>query len=107
MSESAQETIAKIAEIAEAVGWQAGVGGMEMAGMIVSVLARHPDLTERFMKEGMGAFLDGDEADVRRLSPEHGRLTFHRAKDGAVSTPEELHIAIEVDTLKRQSGIDR
>ncbi|MCW5695757.1 MAG: hypothetical protein KIS96_03370 [Bauldia sp.] len=42
-----EQVIARLAEIAEVVAWQAGVGGMELAGMFVSVLARHPELMVR------------------------------------------------------------
>lgn len=34
-----EDVIKKIAEIANDVAWQAGVGGLEMAGQFVSVLA--------------------------------------------------------------------
>lgn len=43
------ETIERIAQVAEAVGMQAGVGGMETAGAIVSYLANHPDLIKPFV----------------------------------------------------------
>ena len=38
-----RETIETIAKMAHAIGWQAGVGGMETAGGIVSYLAQHPE----------------------------------------------------------------
>jgi len=46
---TAAEVIERITQVAEAVGMQAGVGGMETAGAIVSYLANHPDLIEPFV----------------------------------------------------------
>ena len=90
----ARETIAKIAETAEAVGWQAGVGASETAGWIISVLARYPEHTEGFMTQGYFYLVDQG-----LTGHEHGCLTFHR-KDGTVTTPSELHAAREVQKIK-------
>jgi len=46
---TAAEVVERIAQVAEAVGMQAGVGGMETAGAIVSYLSNHPDLIEPFI----------------------------------------------------------
>ena len=81
------EIIAKIGQIAENTGMLAGVGGSETAGMIISCLYERPELIQRFMEEGPSLLVDGE------ILPEKGRLTFHRAFDGAVTTPEELRIA--------------
>lgn len=94
-SKAMARAIERIAEVAEAIGWQAGVGGMETAGMIVSVLAEHPELIERFMNEGSGLLIDGE------FGAEKGRLTFHRMKDGKVTTPAELRSAIMVKQMER------
>ena len=75
------EVIRKIADVAWAVGWQAGVGGMETAGSIVSVLAAHPEKIEAFLS-GELTVIDDDAL----LRPELGCLTWH-AKNGSVMTP--------------------
>lgn len=91
----AQRVIMRIAEVAEAVGWQANVGAMETAGMIVSVLAEQPDLVKRFLAEGSALFIEG------KIAAEYGRLTFHRMKDGQVTTPAELRNAIRIRNMER------
>ena len=85
-SEIATKVILHIANVAQAVAWQAGVGASETAGMIVSCLAAKPELVERFMEEGSGLLASGE------IGPDHGCLTFHRM-DGKVTTPAELRIA--------------
>lgn len=86
MSETPTEVILHIARVAEAVGWQAGVGASETAGMIISCLAKRPELVERFMREGSELLVSGE------IAPHLGCLTFHR-KDGKVTAPKELRIA--------------
>ena len=44
--------IRKVALAAEAIGFQAGVGGMETAGGIISYLAAHPEHIAAFNKNG-------------------------------------------------------
>lgn len=90
----AQETIRRIAEVADAISWQSGVGGMELAGQIVSVLARHPELVERFLSGGSELMLEG------LLGAERGCLTFYNMK-GEVTTPHELAASRQVQKLKR------
>jgi hypothetical protein len=71
--------IKRIAEIAEAVGQQAGVGGMETAGHIVSYLAENPAHFEPLLKGG-----------IFELPPdwvERGQLTW-RAENGQIVHPE-------------------
>ncbi len=76
-----KEVIDHIAEVAIAIGWQAGVGQMETAGSIISYLANNPDQIEDFM--------------AGRVSPVdwpmdwlvQGCLTWHGA-DGKIYTPE-------------------
>lgn len=82
------DLLAKIAAVAEAVAWQAGVGAAETAGMIVSHLYEDPRLIERFMAEGTELLIDGT------ISPGGGRLSFYGA-DGVVRTPEELALLTE------------
>ncbi|KQZ50129.1 hypothetical protein ASD54_12530 [Rhizobium sp. Root149] len=75
--------LTKIAQVATAVGFQAGEPAMEMAGQIVSVLAAKPEHIERFMVEGSGLFLDGT------LNHENGSLTY-RAVNGSILSPSVL-----------------
>lgn len=95
---AAPPVIHRIASVADAVGWQAGVGGMETAGMIVSYLAAHPEDTETFLRDGTGYLIDS------KISVEHGSLTFHRKLDGKVTTPQELRAAIEVKRIERDAN---
>lgn len=50
--EAIAAAIQRIADTAEAFAAQAGVGGAETAGLIVSFLAEHPDWTGAFFKRG-------------------------------------------------------
>lgn len=75
--------IQRIAEVAEAFAWQAGVGGMETAGSIVSYLAAHPEHVEDFIA-GRASVIDWP---VRWH--EHGRLTWH-GKDGKIYDPQTV-----------------
>ncbi|MDX1151229.1 hypothetical protein [Sinorhizobium medicae] len=67
--------VEKIAQVANAVGWQ--------AGQIVSVLAANPKHIERFMSEGAELFLDGT------FNAENGCLTC-RSMGGDVLSPSIL-----------------
>lgn len=78
-----KQVIDRIADVAEAVGWQAGVGASETAGLIVSVLSANHHLIDRFMAEGSELFIDGS------IRAEAGRLTFLSIA-GEVLTPAEL-----------------
>ena len=82
-----QDVIDRIARAAEQVALHAGVGGMEMAGMIISILADQPILTQQFL-DNPSEFMISDH-----MHAERGRLTFHRRSDGKVTTPQELHAA--------------
>lgn len=79
-----EETIKRIAEIASAVAWQSGVGGMELAGQFVSILAAHPEWTEKFLKEGICAFDNGEWTKA-----ELGCLSW-RAVNGEITSPSQL-----------------
>ena len=46
------KVVARIAEAAHAIGWQAGVGAMETAGSIVSFLYANPHRIADFMSGG-------------------------------------------------------
>ncbi len=50
--------IAYVAKVSEAMAIQAGVGGMETAGGIISYLAKHPDKLDAFLDEGVFGFPD-------------------------------------------------
>lgn len=83
MSIIASDFIRRVAEVANAVGWQAGVGATETAGQIISVLAIHPEHLERFMTEGAELFIDGT------FSPENGSMTY-LAMNGQITSPSKL-----------------
>lgn len=94
-----EKVIAWIAKVANAIAWQAGVGGMELAGQFVSALARHPELVPQFLAEGSGCVIE------HGLHPEHGCLTFYNMR-GEITTPQELHAVREVQKLKRNAGVN-
>lgn len=80
--ETARSVIACIAQAAQQIGWQAGVGGMETAGSIVSYLARNPDK--------IAAFLAGDSVlDWPIGWHEQGCLSWH-GTDGKIHEPETI-----------------
>jgi len=78
-----RELVEKIAQVANAVGWQAGEPAMELAGQIVSVLAANPEHIDRFMSGGAELFLDGT------FNAENGCLTY-RSMGGDVLSPSVL-----------------
>lgn len=94
---TAHEVIMHIGQVAEAVGWQAGVGASETAGMIISCLVAKPELIERFLIDGSGLLVNGD------IGPDQGCLTFHRI-DGTVTTPEELRMAVAARKMLLKAG---
>lgn len=61
------------------MAWQAGVGGMEIAGGAVSYLANHPEDIEPFMHGGFSELPD--------IPARKGCLSWH-AISGDVVTPE-------------------
>lgn len=71
--------IAYVARVSEAMSQQAGVGGMETAGQIISYLAKHPDKLDAFLNEGVfGWPMDWLE---------NGCLTWH-AQNGKIVHPD-------------------
>lgn len=82
--------IQRIAEAAEAIGWQAGVGAMETAGSIVSYLAAHPEDLPKLMDGTLSVIDWPDRWHI------HGVLTWQNA-EGKVFTPEfaRRHLAIK------------
>lgn len=79
----APKVVQRIAEVANAVGWQASVGASETAGLIVSVLAANPEQIYRFMQEGSELFIDGT------MRAENGCLS-HHARNGQIVQPTKL-----------------
>lgn len=80
---AAREFLDRVAEVATAVGWQAGVGASETAGQIISCLYANPEHLERFMAEGSELFIDGT------FNPENGSLSY-LAINGEITSPAKL-----------------
>lgn len=93
---SAEDFLAKVATLADDFGWQAGVGGMETAGALISYLARFPEKLPAFMADNFD--LIGD------FPPDwcvQGCLTWH-ARDGKVMRPEFVRRAKIIKDMERQ-----
>lgn len=84
-----EDVIKRIAAIANDVAWQAGVGGLELAGQFVSVLAAHPEKIAGFLS-GKLSIVDDDAL----FHAENGCLTWH-TKGGSVISPEGFRKANE------------
>lgn len=95
----AQAVIDHIAEAAIAIGWQAGVGAMEIAGSIISYLAEHPERTADFMS-GKTSVLDWPIG-----WHEHGCLTW-QAMNGRVVMPEQARHARIIKSLRTKPTPD-
>lgn len=76
------ETIAYIAERADIFAAQAGVGGMETAGSIISYLATHPEHIKAFLN-------DGSMFDWPVGWHTLGNLTWH-GMDGKIHGPADV-----------------
>lgn len=86
-AEGLREAIVKIAHSAHAIGLQAGVGGMETAGAIVSYLAQHQDK--------IAPFFSGKESPVDWPNFVHGGfLTWHAAEGDRIVHPSEARAAL-------------
>lgn len=92
---TAASVIARIAEAARVVGWQAGEAGCDIAGGIVSFLANHPEEIDRFMTGDGGMMIDGT------FRPETGALTW-RAVNG-----EMMDAATYAARLAKAAGADQ
>jgi hypothetical protein len=90
----ARLTIERIAKLAEQFAAEAGVGGMETAGNIVSYLAEHPRDIEPFLRFGVLELPDDWH--------QRGRLTWH-AKNGKIVRPEVARRARIIKSLERGS----
>src|SRR4051794_39195154 len=90
----AQTVIERIAAVAEAIGCQAGVGGMETAGSIISYLAENPGQITDFMAEQTSVM------DWPIGWHEQGRLTWH-GMDGKIHRPEHARRQRMIRKLER------
>lgn len=81
-TEAARDVIERIVKLSQALAWQAGVGGMETAGSIVSYLHEHP--------EDMPKLMDGTLSvlDWPMRWHMHGCLSWH-GQDGKLFFPIE------------------
>jgi hypothetical protein len=93
---SEQEAVAAfvqhVAKVAASFARQAGVGGMETAGGIISFLARHP--------EHIASFQNGGVFDLPPDWIERGCLTWH-AQNGKIVHPD---YARRARAIKRAFG---
>ena len=88
MNETTQEDVIKyIATVADNISFSSGTGGCEMAGLIISVLAKHPDMIGPFFDDNHNPIIDDD-----RFCHQHGCLTFYNTKNEII-TPETLKIS--------------
>lgn len=94
----AEGVIRRIAEVAHAVGWQAGVGAMETAGSIVSFLVAHPERIDKFMS--------GEESviDWPVGWHEHGALTWQGMNGKIVKPQTARHARIIRELGKSANG---
>lgn len=90
-----QRAIARIVGAARAIGWQAGVGGRETAGAIVSYLATSPD--------EIAPFVAGELSPIDFAGDwmRGGCLTWH-AVNGKVVSPEDVAAALQEQ--EKQNG---
>lgn len=89
---SAMEFLEHLGLVSEAVAFQAGVGGMEIAGAIASYLIEHPDK--------IGAFMDGGFFELPFDMHAHGRLSWH-GMNGKIITPEFSRRARVIKALEK------
>lgn len=94
---SPRAVIAHIAKVSEAIGWQAGVGGMETAGSIVSYLDSHPEQIDGFLSGKTSIF------DWPPSWHEQGRLTWH-GQNGSVVHPEYARQARVIRNMERPNA---
>ena len=92
----AELVIERIAQIAEAFGHQAGIGGMETAGNLVSYLATHPRDIEPLLRFGV--------FELPMDWPERGSLTWH-AQNGKLVHPEEARRARTIKQLAKPGDL--
>lgn len=84
--------IEHVAKASEMIAWQAGVGGMETAGSIISYLAENPEALADFMETG--SIMDWPAGWHT-----HGRLTWH-GMNGKLCSPEFARRQMLINSLK-------
>lgn len=92
---TATDLVHKVDEVSQAIAFQSGTGALECAGMIMSCLARYPDLVERFMTEGSGLIVSGE------ISVGRGLFSYH-AIDGSVRPAKTAAITDQLRDIKRK-----
>lgn len=92
----AELVIERVAKIAEAFGHQAGVGGMETAGKLVSYLATHPRDIEPLLRFGV--------FELPMDWHEQGCLTWH-VQNGQLVRPEEARRARIIKQLAQPGDL--
>lgn len=90
----AERVIARIVEVSQAISCQAGVGGMETAGSIVSYIAEHPDQIEPLMAGNLSVL------NWPMRWHMHGCLTWH-GQDGKIHSPEHARRATIIRAMER------
>ncbi len=94
---AAEEIVLRVAELASAIARQSGTASSELAGQMISVLARDLSLIERFMRDGSEMFLEG------AFMPEKGLLSWY-GQNGQIVTPEDMRARVRGTV--RTSGLD-
>ena len=90
--------LAKVIDIAEIIACQAGVGGMETAGALLSYLGRFPEKLPAFMADDFSIISDLPTDWLRQ-----GRLTWHGA-DGKLYDPEWVRRQMAIKDLEKGRG---
>ena len=80
-----EQVIKIIAEFSDVTASNAGVGGCETAGLIVSALYANPELIPLFLENPSKTFHDHFE----RMRWEHGALSWH-AMNGEIVSPTDM-----------------
>lgn len=97
---TAEQIIAEVASLATAVAFQSGTASMELAGQIVSRLAKDPSLIDQFMVDGSEMFLNGEfNADL-------GTLSWY-GSNGQIVTPERMKAILTANALRKSVGADK
>ena len=92
---TALDFLQKVVRTADAIGWQAGVGGMETAGALISYLGRFPEKLPAFMADDFSVI-----SDLPTDWLTQGCLTWH-ARDGRLISPEWARRAMLIKDLEK------
>ena len=79
----ANELVAMVADVAEAVAYRSGEPSIEYAGAIISHLRAHPEDVDAFISDGAEMLIDG------RITLTSGCLS-HRCNDGVIRQSHEI-----------------